>query len=58
MLGLSGALWACAALSFLLSAVVLLEPQVRRLTRRPTAGPTAADAAAQGAPRATTAPTL
>ncbi|MFD5922127.1 MFS transporter [Kitasatospora sp. NPDC058201] len=61
LLGLSGALWACAALSFLLSAVVLLEPQVRRLTRRPTAGPTTADAAAddaQGTPRTATAPTL
>lgn len=33
-LGLSGALWACAAVSLALSAVVLLEPQVRRLARR------------------------
>ncbi|MFH8384453.1 MFS transporter [Kitasatospora sp. NPDC018058] len=33
-LGLSGALWACAVLCLLLSAAVLLDPQVRRLTRR------------------------
>ncbi|MFI9323847.1 MFS transporter [Kitasatospora aureofaciens] len=33
-LGLSGALWACAALCVVLSAVVLIDPQVRRLTRR------------------------
>ena len=33
-LGLSGALWACAALCLVLSAVVLIDPQVRRLTRR------------------------
>ncbi|MEV7780562.1 MFS transporter [Kitasatospora sp. NPDC088351] len=33
-LGLSGALWACAVLCLLLSAVVLLEPQVRQLSRR------------------------
>ncbi|MFJ9948779.1 MFS transporter [Kitasatospora sp. NPDC091207] len=37
-LGLSGALWACAALCLLLSAVVLLEPQVRRLSRRSAVG--------------------
>ncbi|WP_406195716.1 MFS transporter [Kitasatospora sp. NBC_01560] len=36
-LGLSGALWACTALCLLLSAVVLLEPQVRRLSRRTVA---------------------
>ncbi|MEV7027882.1 MFS transporter, partial [Kitasatospora sp. NPDC093558] len=41
-LGLSGALWACAVISTLLSAAVLLEPQVRRLTRRTTAGTPAA----------------
>ncbi|MGW6914586.1 MFS transporter [Kitasatospora sp. NPDC054939] len=34
LLGLSGALWACAALCLLLSAVVLLEPEVRRLSRK------------------------
>ncbi|MEU6233113.1 MFS transporter [Kitasatospora sp. NPDC047058] len=34
LLGLSGALWACGTLSLLLSAAVLLEPQVRRLSRR------------------------
>ncbi|MFE5585005.1 MFS transporter [Kitasatospora sp. NPDC056531] len=34
VLGLSGALWACAVLCLLLSAAVLLDPQVRRLTRR------------------------
>ncbi|MER7754916.1 MFS transporter [Kitasatospora sp. NPDC097643] len=34
-LGLTGALWACAVACLLLSAAVLLEPQVRRLTRRP-----------------------
>ncbi|MGW2373093.1 MFS transporter [Kitasatospora sp. NPDC001683] len=33
-LGLSGALWACAALCLLLSAAVLVDPQVRRLSRR------------------------
>ncbi|WP_317620871.1 MFS transporter [Streptomyces sp. CBMA123] len=33
-LGLSGALWACAALCLLLSAAVLIDPQVRRLSRR------------------------
>ncbi|MQS15395.1 MFS transporter [Streptomyces kaniharaensis] len=33
-LGLSGALWACALISLLLSAAVLLEPQVRRLARK------------------------
>ncbi|MFJ2580298.1 MFS transporter [Kitasatospora aureofaciens] len=33
-LGLSGALWACALISLLLSAAVLLEPEVRRLARR------------------------
>ncbi|MBP0450948.1 MFS transporter [Kitasatospora sp. RG8] len=33
-LGLSGALWACTALCLVLSAVVLLDPQVRRLSRR------------------------
>ncbi|MFF2081235.1 MFS transporter [Kitasatospora sp. NPDC058162] len=33
-LGLSGALWACAALCLLLSAVVLIDPQIRRLSRR------------------------
>ncbi|MFF1904056.1 MFS transporter [Kitasatospora sp. NPDC058218] len=38
-LGLSGALWACAALCLLLSAVVLLEPQVRRLSRCSAAAP-------------------
>ncbi|MFJ8474611.1 MFS transporter [Kitasatospora sp. NPDC094011] len=34
VLGLSGALWACAGLCLLLSAVVLIDPQVRRLSRR------------------------
>lgn len=33
-LGISGALWACAVICTLLSAAVLLEPQIRRLTRR------------------------
>ncbi|MFE7192895.1 MFS transporter [Kitasatospora sp. NPDC057541] len=33
-LGLSGALWSCAAISLVLSAAVLLEPEVRRLSRR------------------------
>ncbi|WP_371477862.1 MFS transporter [Kitasatospora sp. NBC_00315] len=37
-LGLGGALWLCAALTVLLSIVVLAEPQVRRLGRR-AAGP-------------------
>lgn len=36
-LGLSGALWTCAAACLVLSAVVLLDPQVRRLSRRSTA---------------------
>ncbi|MER8101220.1 MFS transporter [Kitasatospora sp. NPDC094016] len=36
VLGLSGALWACAVVCLVLSAVVLLEPQVRRLARRST----------------------
>ncbi|MGW4893582.1 MFS transporter [Kitasatospora sp. NPDC004240] len=50
-LGLSGALWACAALCLLLSAVVLLEPQVRRLSRRtPTDGPTPTPTPAEPAP--------
>ncbi|MFG3055985.1 MFS transporter [Kitasatospora sp. NPDC048239] len=40
-LGLSGALWACAVICLLLSALVLLEPQVRRLPRR---GPDALEA--------------
>ncbi|MFC5887570.1 MFS transporter [Kitasatospora sp. CM 4170] len=40
-LGLSGALWACAAISLVLSAAVLLEPQVRRLSRRTPAAPAA-----------------
>ncbi|WP_369182466.1 MFS transporter [Streptomyces sp. Y1] len=35
-LGLSGALWACAVLCLLLSAAVLVDPQVRRLARRST----------------------
>ncbi|WP_234327211.1 MFS transporter [Streptomyces sp. NRRL WC-3742] len=35
-LGLNGALWACAALCLLLSAAVLVDPQVRRLSRRST----------------------
>ncbi|MEV7600750.1 MFS transporter [Kitasatospora sp. NPDC089797] len=33
-LGLSGALWACAGLCLLLSVAVLIDPQVRRLSRR------------------------
>ncbi|MFB7474401.1 MFS transporter [Kitasatospora sp. NPDC056184] len=33
-LGLSGALWSCAVISLVLSAAVLLEPEVRRLSRR------------------------
>ncbi|MEE1782837.1 MFS transporter [Streptomyces sp. SP17BM10] len=36
-LGISGALWACAVICTVLSAAVLLEPQVRRLTRRTVA---------------------
>ncbi|MFI8455099.1 MFS transporter [Kitasatospora sp. NPDC085464] len=36
VLGLSGALWTCAVVCLVLSAAVLLEPQVRRLTRRGT----------------------
>lgn len=39
LLGLPGALWTCAVVSLVLSAAVLLEPQVRRLSRRPTAPP-------------------
>ncbi|MEV6977218.1 MFS transporter [Kitasatospora sp. NPDC093806] len=39
LLGLSGALWSCAVVSLLLSAAVLLEPQVRRLARRPADAP-------------------
>ncbi|MFE3879659.1 MFS transporter [Kitasatospora sp. NPDC059146] len=39
-LGLSGALWACAALCLLLSAVVLIDPQIRRLSRRDPRGST------------------
>ncbi|MFI2609321.1 MFS transporter [Kitasatospora sp. NPDC018619] len=35
-LGLAGALWACAAVCLVLSAVVLVDPQVRRLSRRGT----------------------
>ncbi|MGA5821611.1 MFS transporter [Kitasatospora sp. NPDC094028] len=35
-LGLSGALWACAVLCLLLGAAVLVDPQVRRLSRRST----------------------
>ncbi|MFE4516321.1 MFS transporter [Kitasatospora sp. NPDC056783] len=37
-LGLSGALWACAALCLLLSVAVLVDPQVRRLRRRSATG--------------------
>ncbi|MEU4119270.1 MFS transporter [Kitasatospora sp. NPDC028055] len=40
VLGLSGALWACAALCLLLSAVVLIDPQIRRLSRRDPRGST------------------
>ncbi len=47
-LGLGGALWTCAAVTVLLSVVVLAEPQVRRLSRR-TAEP-ADPAAAVPAP--------
>ncbi|RKT11993.1 putative MFS family arabinose efflux permease [Streptomyces sp. 1114.5] len=36
-LGLGGALWTCAVVCQLLSAAVLLDPQVRRLSRRSTA---------------------
>ncbi|MFB6890440.1 MFS transporter [Kitasatospora sp. NPDC056327] len=45
-LGLSGALWTCAVVSLVLSAAVLLEPQVRRLPRRAAApaGARSADA--------------
>ncbi|GHF55365.1 MFS transporter [Kitasatospora xanthocidica] len=35
-LGLSGALWTCAVACLVLSAAVLLDPQVRRLSRRST----------------------
>lgn len=35
-LGLGGALWTCAVACLVLSAAVLLEPQVRRLSRRST----------------------
>ena len=51
-LGLSGALWACAALCLVLSAVVLIDPQVRRLTRRapPRTSPAAPVAAVDPAP--------
>ncbi|MGW3040027.1 hypothetical protein ACWC9T_08235 [Kitasatospora sp. NPDC001159] len=34
VLGNGGALWICAVLCLLLSAAVLLDPQVRRLARR------------------------
>ncbi|MFC5664219.1 MFS transporter [Kitasatospora misakiensis] len=39
LLGLSGALWSCAVISLVLSVAVLLEPQVRRLSRRPADHP-------------------
>lgn len=41
-IGMSGALWGCAALTVLLTGAVLLAPEVRRLTRaesRPEPGP-------------------
>ncbi|MFD7986398.1 MFS transporter [Kitasatospora indigofera] len=43
-LGTGGALWTCAAVTVLLSVLVLAEPQVRRLSRR-TAAPVEAAAA-------------
>ncbi|MGW0753165.1 MFS transporter [Streptomyces sp. NPDC002587] len=43
--GRTGALWGCAALVVLATALVLLIPDVRRLTRRPPAGPVASAAA-------------
>ncbi|UUU43129.1 MFS transporter [Streptomyces sp. NBC_00162] len=37
--GRTGALWGCAALVVLATALVLLIPDVRRMTRKPTPGP-------------------
>ncbi|MCX5588137.1 MFS transporter [Streptomyces erythrochromogenes] len=52
--GRTEALWGCAALVVLVTALVLLVPDVRRMTRKPsvhkTGGPLASDPAAAAAP--------